>query len=138
MKLKETKGGWYCVLRYCPSLAREEFANTGVLVVIPGVFSGVMYDQKMHNARARFGRKTCDVTRNKLVLSSFASLVSKNARKWAELGDEEGCRVFCGSLGNSMQMSPPRKLFTDSPEQTLAQIYNQFVEIKEVPDGAAG
>ena len=135
MKLEETKEGWYCVLRYCPNVTREEFANVGVLVVVPGMFSGVMYDAPMHNAKARFGPEEEGNSRRTVLVTSFASMVRRKASKWAQLGDEEGCRVFCESLGNSMQMSPPRKLFTDSPEKTLAQIYEQFVETKEVAVG---
>ncbi|WP_102126124.1 DUF3037 domain-containing protein [Deinococcus planocerae] len=125
----------YSVIRYVPSVLREEFVNVGVVVVSPA--------RNWHGVKVvpSFG----DDSRVKLLMGAdgtfvrhavqalVAGLQRHGAQEWTEERFEEFTVAYAA---NNLRLTPPRPAAADDPAALLLSLFSQLVE-EPRPESAA-
>ena len=115
----------YSVVRYVPSVLREEFVNVGVIVVSPG--------RNWHGVRvvSSFG----DESRVKLLPSADGifvrhamSVLTSMLNGVAEWTEQQFHDLRVPYSANNIQITPPRPALTDDPDALLDTLFAQLVE----------
>ena len=127
----------YAVIRYMPSILREEFVNVGVILVCPAAaFQGVLALPSFSKEQRRLGAlenvdghflqhavsKLSDAAKNR----TFHELVGRNAAPEGLL-TASGLSYLQQSYHNNIQLTKTRTALTENPQETLEQLFRMFV-----------
>lgn len=123
--------GHYCIVQYCPDLARRETVNIGVLLFVPerGFLQTFM---AADNERVRHFFGTTGNEAN--LLSDFKK--SFSARIDAERGRVttlETFQKFIDTRGNQIQLTEPAFVKLRDCQETIDQLFEQLVGGKAKP-----
>ena len=126
----------YAVIRYIPDMLREEFINVGVLLVCPAAdyqavrsipsFGTDSKVKALEGGDGRFVRHAVGKLKNAIEERRLKRFIGEDAAP-------EGLLTFSGlaalraSYHNNIQLSEPRPTITTQPEQTLEELFQQFV-----------
>ncbi len=132
----------YAVIRYMPSILREEFVNVGVILVCPAAtFQRVLALPSFSKEQRRLGAlenvdghflqhaisKLSDAAKNR----TFHELVGRNAAPEGLL-TATGLNYLQQSYHNNIQLTKPRTALTENPQETLEELFRMFVAEPEV------
>jgi hypothetical protein len=127
----------YAVIRYIPSILREEFVNVGVILVCPeAAYQGVLAlpsfnkDQRrlsaLENTDGHFVQHAITKLSNAATNRTFHELVGRDSAPEGLL-TAPGLSNLQRSYHNNIQLTKPRTALTESPQATLEQLYRTFV-----------
>jgi hypothetical protein len=121
---KPTKG-YYSLIQYCPDLGRLEAANIGVLLFSPEQ-QFLKARTTRHNSRIIrfFGSEGHDWVR----INSFKKgLEDRIAIEGAGVKSLEDLQKFIDLRANILQITAPRPMRVNEPEQDLAALFKEFM-----------
>ena len=118
--------GYYCLVQYCPDIARAEAANVGVVLFSPhhGFIRAKVSD---NNKRIRkfFG----DEADNYQHLNAMKNaLVQRIEVEKAEFGLLENLQQFVETRANKVILTNPKPVKVFDPEQDLEALFHELVE----------
>jgi DUF3037 family protein len=119
----------YHVVRYQPNLARDEWVNIGVLLLIPGKApSGGRVRQRWLEEPADFARlrRLHPAADEDLLLRLPAEFERQFAGR--EMEAEAILAKFDDTLSNTVQLAPLKGLLSRDPEAELDRLYHEQVE----------
>ncbi len=122
----------YSIIRYIPSILREEFVNVGVILVCPEVRYQAV--QALPDAKLRMfdivdGRFVQDaITKLRLAAerNRFDEFVSAEAAPEGAL-TTAGLAKLSASYHNNIRLTKPRTLLTTNPEASLRALHDMFI-----------
>ena len=134
----------YAVIRYIPSILREEFINVGVILVCPEKdYQGVRALPSFSTDKGRmsaFGDADGRFVRHAITKLTNAA----NERRFDEfIGDEgapegllstSGLVLLSRTYHNNIRLSEPRTVLVENPAATLDELYNMFVGFSETQE----
>jgi hypothetical protein len=117
--------GYYCILQFCPDLARLEAANVGVLLFCPDwPFLKARTVRGTKRIRQFFGREGHDWSRiesSKVAIEDRLEVESSSIRTVADL------EKFIATRANLIQITPPRPMRVTNPERDLDELFRDLV-----------
>lgn len=119
--------GFYSVIQFCPDRDRGEFANIGVVLVVPGQFLGVRFAEDNEGPKQRFTREAFDDGRLTLAKKAIEGRIRHEGDRWHT---PEDLRAFAAKEGNQLTLSSPRTIVTDGSEEDLEELYMALVHVK--------
>lgn len=127
----ETTQCEFFVLRYVPDSVKDEFVNIGVVLLAGKAgYAGVRFTRDW--ARVRCLDSQAD-------LEMLQSLEEDFSRRLATGTAHEIIGKLEDSLSNSLQMTSPKALLTDAPEQELGRLATYYLDRKRLRrDSRAG
>ena len=131
----------YAVIRYIPSILREEFINVGVILVCPekdyqgvqtlpsfGTEKGKM--SVFDDADGRFVRHAITKLTNAAEQRRFDEFVGGEGAPQGLLSTS-GLVLLSRTYHNNIRLSEPRTVLTENPGVTLSELYSMFVGFSE-------
>ena len=132
--------GWYSVVRYVPSIAREEFVNIGVILACPELGFADL------RAISRLG----EGSKVKFLGDGDGLFVSHsitNLSRWVQMNrqpspphlqqpvlfDATTLSLLHQTHNNNIQLTPPRPTAVHDPKATLEKLFTDFVGPTERP-----
>jgi hypothetical protein len=135
----------YTILRYIPSILREEFVNVGVILICPELkFQDVRVlpsfgdDSRLkvfEQADGTFIRHAVGKLQRAIEDRSINELLGKDEEQ-ALLSPVDLKSLQSMYVANNLQLSPVRSAATNNPQETLERLFTDFVgqvEIERVP-----
>jgi hypothetical protein len=121
----------YWVVRYLPSLARDEWVNVGVLLYDPGErrLRWQFIEDAAEFTRVRRLHPNADESLLHSLGSYFDTSVAQAAEPAVQLAELE--QVW----SNVVQLSPSHGILTEDPEGELDRLYQQHVAVPRRPAG---
>jgi hypothetical protein len=120
--------GFFSIVRYCPDLARGEFANVGIVLVVPELaFFGIRFSDDNEGPRQRFGKNAFDDTRLTVAKRSLEGRLREEGKSWTN-ADE--LLTFGKKEGNHLLLSAPRTILAVDPVAELAELYEKLVHVE--------
>ncbi len=122
--MKPSKG-YYCLIQYCPDMSRLEAANIGVLLFCPER-SFLQARMARDNRRIRhfFGRKDHDLSQ----INSFKMGIEERLEvEHSSIQSIDDLRNFIQLRANQIQITPPRPMRVNVPDEDLAQLFQDLV-----------
>lgn len=127
----------YAVIRYIPSILREEFVNVGVILVCPeALFQDVLAlpsfnkDQRrlsaLENVDGYFVQHAITKLSDAATNATFHELVGRTSAPEGIL-TASGLADLQRSYHNNIQLTKPRTALTENPQATLEQLFRTFV-----------
>jgi hypothetical protein len=136
----------YSVIRYVPSVPREEFVNVGVILICPAVSFQAMLTlpdfgkdsriKALVNTDGLFVRHALNKLDEALRNRSINEILGQFSDPRANLGVDDLSNLWEMYRTNNIQLSPPRPATTTNPASTLEELFREFVS--EPPRGARG
>ncbi len=127
----------YSIIRYLPSVPREEFVNVGVLLVCPEVgfqemrvLHGFGKDSRikaLENTDGEFVNHALSKLRLALENRSINEVLGRLGAGKAPLGLDDLSTLWEMYRANNIQFSPPRSVATTNPAVTLEQLFQEFI-----------
>ncbi len=118
--------GYYCLVQYCPDIARAEASNVGVLLFSPEhgfIRAKVSPDNK--RIRKFFG----DEADNYQHLNAMKNaLVRRIELEKAEYGSFESLQQFVETRANKVILTNPKPVKVFDPEEALNALFQELVE----------
>ena len=121
-----THVGHYSLIQYVPDPARAEGVNVGVVLLYPEAnFLAVRLAKRNDRVRTVFGR---DAPGGKTLDRMKDALKRRIERSADTIGSAEALGSFAATLGNALQLTPPRPVRTGkSPGLTLRDLFGELV-----------
>ncbi len=119
--------GYYCLVQYCPDIARAEAANVGVVLFSPehGFIRARVSDNN-HRIVKFFGRETDNYHHLNAMKNA---LVQRIEIEKAEFGTLENLQHFVHTRANKVILTEPRPVkLTHNPEAELEALFAELVE----------
>jgi Protein of unknown function (DUF3037) len=130
------KKATYAILRYVPSVLREEFLNVGVVLVCPelnfqgiSILPGFGEDSRLkvfEQSDGMFIRHALGKLQRAIEDRSINEVLGKEDER-IPLGTEDLKSLYAMYAANNLQLSPIRSAATNNPRETLETIYTEFV-----------
>ena len=118
--------GYFCIVQYCPDLARREVANVGVLLVVPDQgFLEVRIDPSNRRIERFFGPHKTPPEHINLMKQAFIERieVEKNG-----LLRRENLACFVQTRANHIILTTPKAIRVVCPEAELESLFAKLVE----------
>ena len=118
--------GYFCLVQYCPDIARAEAANVGVVLFCPDRgFLQTKMVKSNHRIRRFFGEEAD----NYLHLNAMKdSLVKRLEVEKAEFCRLEDLQLFVETRANKVILTPPKPVKVFDPQEDLAALFKELVE----------
>ncbi|WP_165233373.1 DUF3037 domain-containing protein [Aquisphaera insulae] len=117
--------GYYCIIQYCPDLARLEAANIGVLLFCP---ERDFLQARMSGDNARIRHFFSEAPHDWIQINAFKNgLIDRLDVEREEIRTLEALETFIGRRANQIQISPPRPMKVTDPSRDLDQLYADLV-----------
>ena len=118
---------YYCLVQYCPDLARAEAANVGIVLFSPALgFLRARVSDNNHRIIKFFGRETDNYQHLNAMKSA---LVQRIEIEKAEFGTLENLQHFVHTRANKIILTEPRPMkLTHNPEVELEALFAELVE----------
>ena len=131
----------YAVIRYIPSILREEFINVGVILVCPKMqyqavqalpsFSKSQGKMSVFDdADGRFVQHAITKLNHAATARRFDEFVGKSAAPDGLL-TAQGLSELSRTYHNNIRLTEPRTLLTADPEASLRELYSMFIGVQE-------
>jgi hypothetical protein len=118
--------GYYCLVQYCPDIARQEAANVGVVLFCPEY---QFLQAKLMNANGRirkfFGDQADDYQHLNAMKKALANRLQVEK---AEFGVLEDLQRFVETRANKIVLTLPKPVKVFDAEQDLAGLYKELVD----------
>jgi len=117
--------GYYCLLQYCPDIARAEAANVGVLLFSPE--HGFLRAQMMksnHRIRKFFGEEADNYQHLNAMKDSLTERLQIEKAEFKALADLQS---FVETRANKVILTQPKAFKVFDPEADLAALYQELV-----------
>jgi hypothetical protein len=130
----------YAVIRYIPSILREEFINVGVILVCPEIqYQAVLALpdfstsqgklSAFDDADGRFVRHAITKLRHAAEEKRFDEYVSARAAPEGIL-TVSGLIELSATYHNNIRLTEPRTVLTVNPEASLQELYSMFIGVQ--------
>jgi len=118
--------GYYCLVQYCPDIARHEAANVGVVLFCPDQrFIRAKMMKSNHRIRRFFG----DAADNYQHLNAMKDALAKRLEvEKAEFGGLEDLQHFAETRANKVILTQPTPVKVSNPEEDLIALYEELVQ----------
>lgn len=117
--------GYYSLIQYCPDLSRQEAVNVGVVLFCPETnYLDLQLSPSLARVRKLFGKGSCDSTQFRIVQSSIEARLKAARSQFRTVTDLEH---FAAIQGNSIQLTPPRRVLVDKPAGELQRLFERLV-----------
>jgi hypothetical protein len=117
--------GYFCLVQYCPDLARKEVANVGVMLFSPEHgFLEARLDTTNRRVHRFFGSHEIHAKHVKLMKEAFVERIHVERKNFANM--EDLC-VFVQTRANHIILTPPKAVRVVSPEADLEALYATLV-----------
>jgi hypothetical protein len=130
----------YAIVRFCPFIETEEFANVGVILIAPGAkFFGYQLMTRKH-ARVTNFFEHLDPSVFRTVIANLkeefdrvtTQLQVRNYFKHDDITDVDFARTLFGEIVRPretvIKFSTIRAILTDNPKEKLGALYDHYVE----------
>ena len=117
--------GYYSLIQFCPDASRQENVNLGVLLFCPA--SGFLDAKTSSNTRRAeklVGRRQLAREALKQAQLSIEQRLKVDRDSFRDL---ESLHHFVATRGNSLQLTDPRPIKVDAPQQCLEQLFDELV-----------
>jgi hypothetical protein len=124
--------GYYCLVQYCPDIARLEAANVGVVLFSP---EHRFIRAQMVKANSRIRKFFGEEADNYRHLNAMKDALAKRIEvEKAEFGLLEDLQRFVETRANKIILTQPKPVKIFDPEQDLAALFKELVDdpIKEL------
>jgi hypothetical protein len=119
--------GYYSIVQYCPDLTKLEAANIGVLLFCPErEFLAAKTARNNGRIRKFFGSEGRDGNKINVLKVAFEDRVAAEGRNIRTLED---LQQFIGLLANQLQLTAPRPMRVEEPQQDLVRLFHELVEV---------
>ena len=117
--------GYYSLIQYCPDQTRLEAATIGVLLFCPDrAFLKAMTARDNRRIQRFFGREGHDWAR----INSFKTAIEERLEvEQPEIKSLEDLEGFIALRANQLQMTPPRSMRVNNPEDDLKKLFAEVV-----------
>lgn len=117
--------GYFCLVQYCPDLARRESVNVGVLLFSP-VHGFLEARLSSGNQRVRrfFGDHADHL---KHINAMKDALIERIRVERREFGDLEDLSAFVTTRANRILLTPPKAIRVNDPARDLNALYGSLV-----------
>lgn len=120
--------GFFSIVRYCPDLDRGEFANVGIVLVVPELaFFGIQFSDDNEGPRQRFGESAFDDATLTVAKRSLEGRLREEGTSWTNANE---LLAFGKKEGNHLLLSAPRAILALDPVAELAELYGKLVHIE--------
>lgn len=118
--------GYFCIVQYCPDIARQEAANVGVLLFSPEhqfLSARMAVDEKRER---RFFKGAADQPGHLATMKN--ALLERLRVEKAEFRTLEDLQRFVDTRANKVILTPPKAVRVTVPEDDLDRLFTQMVE----------
>ncbi|HEY6728162.1 MAG TPA: DUF3037 domain-containing protein [Polyangiaceae bacterium] len=120
--------GFYSVVQFCPDRDRGEFANVGVVLVVPALgFLDVRFSEDNEGPKQRFTRDAFDDARLMVAKKAIQGRLRHEGQSWKT---PEDLQAFAAKEGNQLLLSTPKAILAESPQDDLEELYMSLVYVK--------
>jgi hypothetical protein len=117
--------GYYCLVQYCPDIARLEAANVGVMLFSPEhKFIRARMAKSIQRIRRFFGE---DVDGYLHLNAMKDALVKRLEVERSDFSTVEDLRQFVGTRANKIILTEPKPVKVFDPEQDLEALFKELV-----------
>jgi hypothetical protein len=122
--------GFFSVIQFCPDLDRGEYANVGIVLVVPqlGILE-VRVSEDNEGPKQRFGVDAFDDARLSVAKKGLAGRIREEGSCWS--GAEDLTR-FGQKEGNNLTLSLPRVILVESESAEIGELYQRLVHVEPV------
>jgi hypothetical protein len=118
--------GYYCLVQYCPDLARAEAANVGVVLFAPEhKFIRAQVSDDNRRIRKFFGDQA---NHDQHLTAMKQALVHRIEIEKAEFTSLENLQQFVDTRANKVILTSPRPVKIGDPEADLQSLFAELVE----------
>ena len=129
--MAETKG-FFSIIQFCPDLDREETANVGVVLIVPGLrYFDVRFSEDNEAPKQRFGVGTIDDTR--LAVAKRA-IEGRLRHELTDCSGSEDLVAFAKKEGNHLRLTAPRIALVKDAAGELDELYRRLVHLEVSSD----
>lgn len=117
--------GYFCLVQYCPDLARKEVANVGVLLFSPDHgFLEARLDTSNQRVRRFFGSHDIHAMHVRLMKQAFMERIHVEKAEFVGLED---LITFVQTRANRIVLTPPKAVRVTNPNEDLQALYATLV-----------
>lgn len=118
--------GYFCLVQYCPDLARREVANVGVLLFSPEHdFLEARLASGTHRVRRFFGEHADHYKHVNTMKEAFTERLRVEKREFKSLED---LTLFVQTRANRIILTPPKAVRVVDPAKDLEALFATLVE----------
>lgn len=119
--------GYFCLVQYCPDLARKEVANVGVLLFVPEQgFLQVRMDSCNQRIERFFGSHKIHPDHISLMKQAFLERIEVERKNLASLAD---LACFVQTRANNIVLTQPKAVRVGRPEDVLESLFANLVAV---------
>lgn len=117
--------GYYCLVQYCPDIARAEAANVGVVLFSPEHrFLRASMMKSNHRIRKFFGEEADNYQHLNAMKDALAERLQVEKAEFQGLND---LQKFVETRANKVILTQPKPFKVFEPEQDLAALFQELV-----------
>ena len=117
--------GYYCLVQYCPDIARAEAANVGVVLFSPEHrFIQARMSESIRRIRRFFGEDVDGYRHLNAMKSALATRLQVEKANFATIGD---LQQFVDTRANKIILTQPKSVKVFEPEADLEALYKELV-----------
>jgi hypothetical protein len=122
--------GFFSVIQFCPDLDRGEYANVGIVLVVPqrGILD-IRLSEDNEGPKQRFGVDAFDDARLSVAKKGLAGRIREEGRCWS---GAEDLIWFGQKEGNNLTLSPPRVILVENASAEMAELYQRLVHVEPI------
>lgn len=143
MSTKNYKHAYYTIIRYIPSILREEFINIGVILVCPSLNYQSIRTLNSFD-KSSLGFKDSDGRFVRYAITKLVNGFTENRLNnfvdfsFLENGilTQSGLVQLRNSYHNNIKLSNVRSTITEYPEKTLEKLYQQFISKTNIQESS--
>ena len=118
--------GYYCLVQYCPDIARAEAANVGVVLFCPELkFIRAQVSDNNRRIQKFFGKEADNYHH---LDAMKTALVQRIEVEKAEFGLLENLQQFVETRANKVILTNPKPVKVFNPEEDLNALFRELVE----------
>lgn len=117
--------GYFCLVQYCPDVARQEAANVGVVLFCPERrFIAAKLIKNNHRIRKFFGEEADNYQHLNAMKEALASRIEVEQAEFASLAD---LQTFVATRANKVILTEPKPVKVFDPREDLEALYRELV-----------
>lgn len=120
--------GLFSVIQFCPDLERQECANVGVVLAVPGQgFLRVRMSPDNEGPKKRFGAEAYDDGRLDSAKHALEGRILAEGKTWRTADD---LAIFGKREGNNLLLGPARTILAEDPAAEIEELYQRLVHVE--------
>lgn len=117
--------GYFCIVQYCPDLARKEVANVGVLLFVPEQgFLQLRMDSCNQRIERFFGPHRIHPDHISLMKQAFRERIEVERKNLVSLADLAG---FVQTRANNILLTQPKAIRVGCPKADIESLFANLV-----------